>query len=50
MTMASHTSVTPRLLEGRLGLITGPVVFLASDMSRYATDITLAVDGGFLAV
>jgi NAD(P)-dependent dehydrogenase (short-subunit alcohol dehydrogenase family) len=28
----------------------GPVIFLASDMARYVTGVTLAVDGGFLAV
>jgi NAD(P)-dependent dehydrogenase (short-subunit alcohol dehydrogenase family) len=30
--------------------IVGPIVFLASDMARYVTGITLPVDGGFLAV
>jgi len=42
-----------RIPMGRLGQpedLVGPVVFLASDMSRYVTGITLAVDGGFLAV
>lgn len=42
-----------RIPLGRLGKtedLVGPVIFLASDMSRYVTGITLAVDGGFLAV
>lgn len=42
-----------RIPLGRLGQtedLVGPVIFLASDMSRYVTGITLAVDGGFLAV
>ncbi len=42
-----------RIPMGRLGQpedLVGPVVFLASDMSRYITGVTLAVDGGFLAV
>jgi len=42
-----------RIPMGRLGQpedLVGPVIFLASDMSRYVTGITLAVDGGFLAV
>jgi len=43
----------PRIPMGRVGQtedLIGPVIFLASDMSRYVTGITLAVDGGFLAV
>lgn len=42
-----------RIPLGRLGQpedLVGPVVFLASDMARYITGTTLAVDGGFLAV
>ena len=42
-----------RIPMGRLGQtedLVGPVIFLASDMSRYITGITLPVDGGFLAV
>ena len=42
-----------RIPMGRLGQpedLVGPVIFLASDMSRYVTGTTLAVDGGFLAV
>jgi len=42
-----------RIPMGRLGQpedLVGPVIFLASEMSRYVTGITLAVDGGFLAV
>ena len=38
---------------GRVGQpedLVGPVIFLASDMSRYVTGVTLPVDGGFLAV
>ena len=46
-------SFMARIPMGRLGQpqdLVGPVIFLASDMSRYVTGITLAVDGGFLAV
>jgi NAD(P)-dependent dehydrogenase (short-subunit alcohol dehydrogenase family) len=46
-------SFMTRIPMGRLGQpedLVGPVIFLASDMSRYVTGITLAVDGGFLAV
>jgi len=42
-----------RIPMGRVGQtedLVGPVIFLASDMSRYVTGITLPVDGGFLAV
>ena len=42
-----------RIPMGRLGQpedLVGPVIFLAFDMSRYVTGVTLAVDGGFLAV
>lgn len=42
-----------RIPMGRLGQpedLVGPLIFLASDMSRYVTGVTLAVDGGFLAV
>jgi len=41
-----------RIPLGRIGEpadIAGPAVFLASDMARYITSITLPVDGGFLA-
>lgn len=41
-----------RIALGRLGApadIGGPAVFLASDMARYITGVTLPVDGGFLA-
>jgi NAD(P)-dependent dehydrogenase (short-subunit alcohol dehydrogenase family) len=41
-----------RIPLGRLGTpedIAGPAVFLASDMARYITGVTLPVDGGFLA-
>jgi len=46
-------SFMARIPMGRVGQtedLVGPVIFLASDMSRYVTGITLAVDGGFLAV
>jgi NAD(P)-dependent dehydrogenase (short-subunit alcohol dehydrogenase family) len=45
--MTFPSSVAPHLLTKDL---VGPVIFLASDMSRYVTGITLPVDGGFLAV
>jgi NAD(P)-dependent dehydrogenase (short-subunit alcohol dehydrogenase family) len=41
-----------RIPMGRVGQtedLVGPTVFLASDMSRYITGVTLPVDGGFLA-
>jgi NAD(P)-dependent dehydrogenase (short-subunit alcohol dehydrogenase family) len=43
---------TRRIPLGRLGEpadIAGPAVFLASDLARYITGVTLPVDGGFLA-
>ena len=46
-------SFMTRIPMGRVGQtedLVGPTIFLASDMSRYVTGITLAVDGGFLAV
>ena len=46
-------SFMTRIPMGRLGQtedLVGPVIFLASDMSRYVTGATLPVDGGFLAV
>lgn len=49
---ARLASFMTRIPMGRLGQtedLVGPVIFLASDMSRYVTGITLAVDGGFLA-
>jgi NAD(P)-dependent dehydrogenase (short-subunit alcohol dehydrogenase family) len=42
-----------RIPMGRVGSpdeLVGPVVFLSSSMSAYVTGVTLAVDGGFLAV
>ncbi|MFM0005638.1 MULTISPECIES: SDR family NAD(P)-dependent oxidoreductase [Paraburkholderia] len=42
-----------RIPMGRVGQtedLVGPTVFLASDMSRYITGVTLPVDGGFLAI
>jgi len=59
--MTAATRESPARLEafmsripmGRVGQtedLVGPVIFLASDMSRYVTGITLPVDGGFLAV
>jgi len=46
-------SFMSRIPMGRVGQtedLVGPVIFLASDMSRYVTGVTLPVDGGFLAV
>lgn len=42
-----------RIPMGRVGQtedLVGPTIFLASDMSRYVTGVTLPVDGGFLAI
>ena len=41
-----------RIPLGRIGTpedIAGPAVFLASDLARYITGITMPVDGGFLS-
>jgi NAD(P)-dependent dehydrogenase (short-subunit alcohol dehydrogenase family) len=41
-----------RIPLGRIGMpedIAGPAVFLASDMARYITGVTLPVDGGYLS-
>jgi NAD(P)-dependent dehydrogenase (short-subunit alcohol dehydrogenase family) len=41
-----------RIPLGRIGVpedVAGPAVFLASDLARYVTGVTLPVDGGFLA-
>ena len=41
-----------RIPIGRIGTpddIAGPAVFLASDLARYVTGITMPVDGGFLS-
>ncbi len=46
-------SFMTRIPMGRVGEtedLVGPVIFLASDMARYVTGVTLPVDGGFLAV
>ena len=43
---------TGRIPLGRIGNpedIAGPAMFLASDMARYVTGVTLPVDGGYLA-
>jgi NAD(P)-dependent dehydrogenase (short-subunit alcohol dehydrogenase family) len=59
--MTTATRENPERLErfmsripmGRVGQpheLIGPVVFLSSPMSEYVTGVTLAVDGGFLAI
>ncbi|SAL00254.1 Short-chain dehydrogenase/reductase SDR [Caballeronia calidae] len=59
--MTAATREDPKRLEafmsripmGRVGQtddLVGPTVFLASNMSQYVTGVTLAVDGGFLAI
>lgn len=43
---------TGRIPLGRIGTpedVAGPAVFLASDMARYVSGVTLPVDGGYLA-
>jgi NAD(P)-dependent dehydrogenase (short-subunit alcohol dehydrogenase family) len=42
-----------RIPMGRIGTpedVAGPAVFLASDLARYVTGVTLPVDGGYLAL
>jgi NAD(P)-dependent dehydrogenase (short-subunit alcohol dehydrogenase family) len=42
-----------RIPVGRIGPpegIAAPAVFLASDLARYLTGVTLPVDGGYLAL
>ena len=49
---AARKVLCQRIPLGRLGEpvdIAGPAVFLASDLARYVTGVTLPVDGGFLA-
>ena len=49
---AYMANFTNRIPLGRIGTpedIAGPAVFLASDMARYITGVTLPVDGGYLA-
>jgi NAD(P)-dependent dehydrogenase (short-subunit alcohol dehydrogenase family) len=49
---AYMANFTDRIPLGRIGTpedIAGPAVFLASDMARYITGVTLPVDGGYLA-
>jgi NAD(P)-dependent dehydrogenase (short-subunit alcohol dehydrogenase family) len=41
---------TPMARVGQPEELVGPVIFLASEMASYITGVTLAVDGGFLAV
>jgi NAD(P)-dependent dehydrogenase (short-subunit alcohol dehydrogenase family) len=59
--MTAATRENPERLEkfmsripmGRVGQpheLVGPVVFLSSSMSGYVTGVTLAIDGGFLAI
>ena len=47
--MANFTNRVPLGRLGEPADIAGPAVFLASDLARYITGVTLPVDGGFLA-
>jgi NAD(P)-dependent dehydrogenase (short-subunit alcohol dehydrogenase family) len=48
--MANFSQRIPLGRLGDPGDIAGPAVFLASDLARYVTGVTLPVDGGFLAL
>ena len=50
--MLTETLFSWRLPLGRIGApedVALPAVFLASEMARYITGVTLPVDGGYLA-
>jgi NAD(P)-dependent dehydrogenase (short-subunit alcohol dehydrogenase family) len=47
--MANFASRVPLGRLGEPADIAGPAVFLASDLARYVTGVTLPVDGGFLS-
>jgi NAD(P)-dependent dehydrogenase (short-subunit alcohol dehydrogenase family) len=47
--MANFKQRIPLDRLGEPADIAGPAVFLASDLARYITGVTLPVDGGFLA-
>nr|WP_294516843.1 SDR family oxidoreductase [uncultured Rhodopila sp.] len=47
--MANFSQRIPLGRVGEPADIAGPAVFLASDLARYITGVTLPVDGGFLA-
>jgi NAD(P)-dependent dehydrogenase (short-subunit alcohol dehydrogenase family) len=48
--MANFSARIPLGRFGEPADIAGPAVFLASDLARYVTGVTLPVDGGFLAL
>ncbi|WP_028999968.1 SDR family NAD(P)-dependent oxidoreductase [Azohydromonas australica] len=48
--MEKFMSRIPMGRVGQPGELIGPVIFLCSRMSEYVTGVTLAVDGGFLAI
>ena len=47
--LAKYCARVPLGPHGRAGDLGGPLVFLASDASRYVTGHELRVDGGFTA-
>jgi gluconate 5-dehydrogenase len=52
-TLDEHAGMLQQMPLGRFGTdqdLTGPILFLASDASRYVTGHALNVDGGMLAV